>query len=56
MRYTTRRTYPVTHRKKNPESERSLDFSLASAAGILVFSFATGFFWGFVAKKCMSRW
>jgi len=51
MRYTTSRTYPITHNKKNAEPERSIDFSLAAAAGIIVFTFATGFFCGFVTKK-----
>jgi len=51
MRYTTRRTYPVTHHKKNREPESSIDFSLAAAAGVLVFTFATGFFLGICHKK-----
>ena len=54
MRYTTSRTYPVTYHKKNAAAERSVDFSLAAAAGIIVFTFATGFFWGFVTKKMHS--
>ena len=55
MRYTNKRTYPVTHRKKNPVAERSVDLSLAAAAGVLVFIFAKGFFWGYVVKRWMDK-
>ncbi len=55
MRYTTKRTYPAAYHKKNPMPEKSIDFSLAAAAGILVCTFAAGFFWGFVTKKCLDN-
>lgn len=51
MRYTTRRTYPITYQKRNPEQERSIDFSVGAAVGIVAFTFATGFFSGFITKK-----
>ena len=54
MRYTASRTYPITYQKRNAEPGKSIDFSLAAAAGIMAFVFAAGFFSGFIAKNSRS--
>lgn len=51
MRYIAKRIYPVTYRKKNTAPQKSMDFSLGAAAGILAFTFAAGFFLGICRKK-----
>lgn len=46
------RKYPRTVEKLNEDSEDwTLDLSAITAAGILLFAFAKGMFWGFMLKK-----
>jgi len=57
MRYTPNRKYPITHMKRNDQqvnSERIIDISIGTAAGVLAFVFLNGMFWGYMIRKFRS--
>lgn len=48
------RKYPRTYEKQHEQdNERTIDLSVATAAGILVLTFAKGMFWGYMLKRMM---
>ena len=56
MRYYVKRTYPVTYKKRHQEEEKSIDLSLAVAAGLLAFTFVKGVFWGYMVRKWLDKY
>ncbi|MCX8130116.1 MAG: hypothetical protein N3I35_08460 [Clostridia bacterium] len=53
MEYARYRRHPRVYQKQNNEKdeENSLVLNVAVAAGIVVFAFAKGMFWGYMLKR-----
>jgi hypothetical protein len=55
MNYLKYRKHPRVYTKKNHTcDEKVLSLTAAAAVGILAFTFAKGFFWGYMLKKRLS--